>query len=430
MLKPYYLIAFSLLFSNLTPSMAQSRPDQSFGNKGIVLTDIGSVGSIAQTMIVQSDGKIIAGGYTSNNGLDYDFALVRYQADGSLDYTFGNAGKAVTAVMEGSDFGKSIAIQNDGKILLAGYSSNGQNADFTIVRYHHNGILDLSFGKNGITITDIGNFNDYAKSIALQTDGKIVVSGQTFNGNDYDFATIRYTADGSLDRSFANNGIAITDLGSNDNSETLAIDFFGNILIAGYSFIDSNKDFAMLRYLSNGTLDLKFNAGGKVCMDIDRADNTANAILLQPDGKILLSGYSNNEKNIGLALLRFHKIGKLDYEFGDNGKIISALTEDGIKGTSLALQNDGKILVGGYRHNSKDYDFAILRYNEDGSADEYFSEKGEQVFAIQSSNDYCYAIGVQQDGKIIAAGSASIASKEKIAIARFITSTEMAFSEP
>jgi uncharacterized delta-60 repeat protein len=426
-------ILFPLLVLALTSvnGFAQASLDKYFGNNGEVITDIGSVGSIGQSIAIQPDDKIIVGGYTSHDGLNYDFALVRYHANGILDHTFGIEGKVFTPVGRSADFGKAITLQADGKILLGGYSSNGNNSDFALVRYNSNGCLDFNFGENGKVVTDIGGFNDYGKSIAIQSNGKIVVTGESYNGNDYDFATIRYNSDGSLDNTFANNGIAITDINNdNNNAEALAIDFFGNILIVGYSVMDSNKDISIIRYNSNGVLDVGFNGSGKLCIDIDQVDNTANAIILQRDGNIIVTGYSNNAEYNAFAMLRIMKNGKLDYDFGDNGKVTASLEKDGIKGTSLALQSDGKILVGGYKHNGKDYDFTLMRFTEDGGIDDYFSDNGVITSEIQTSNDYCYAVNIQQDGKILLAGNSSNGSKESFVVTRYITTDDITSSAP
>ena len=416
-----------VLLIGINALFAQTKLDGNFASEGKAITNIGNNGAVGQSIAIQADGKIVVGGYTSNNGMDYDFALVRYNANGWLDLSFGIQGKVITPLGNASDFGKSIALQSDGKILLAGYSSNGENADFAIARYNTNGSLDLSFGKNGIVKTDIANGNDYGKAVAIQTNGKIVLTGESYNGYNYDFATIRYNVDGSLDCTFANKGIAITDLGNNDDAEALSIDFFGNIIIAGYS-VNSNKDIALVRYTSTGILDQSFNRSGKTIIDIGNMDNAASAMMLQPNGEILVTGYSNNEDYNALALLRLNRNGKLDYDFGDKGMVTSELDLNAIKGSCLSLQADGKIVVGGYKNNSNDYDFALMRYNDDGSNDNYFSDNIEQITIKKGSNDYCYAMAVQQDGKIVVAGSTSIGSTENFEIARYISSEEISAS--
>ena len=156
-----------------------------------VATPIGSSTEIAYSVAVQSDGKIVAAGY-SDNGSNDDFALARYNTDGSLDATFGSGGKVATPVGSSNDYAYSVAIQSDGKIVAAGLSSNGSNDDFALARYDSDGSLDTGFGTGGKVTTAIGSAGDYALSVAIQSDGKIVAAGYSDNGSNYDFALARY----------------------------------------------------------------------------------------------------------------------------------------------------------------------------------------------------------------------------------------------
>ncbi|MFM7739828.1 MAG: delta-60 repeat domain-containing protein, partial [Planctomycetota bacterium] len=144
---------------------------------------------------------IVVAGW-AHNGSNDDFALVRYNADGSLDTSFGTAGKVTTPVGTSNDQGYSVTIQPDGKIVLAGSTHNGSNWDFALVRYNADGSLDTSFGTGGMVTTPIGTNDDYGLSVTFQPECKIVVAGWAHNGSNWDFALVRYNADGSLDTSF------------------------------------------------------------------------------------------------------------------------------------------------------------------------------------------------------------------------------------
>src|SRR5262249_13706627 len=147
---------------------------------------------------IQADGRIVVAGYAWNGAND-DFALARYNADGSLDTSFDGDGKVTTAVGTGDDQGYSVAIQADGRILVAGYTWNGAHYDFALARYNSDGSLDTSFDGDGRLTTAIGTDDGQAYSVAIQADGRIVVAGSSANA---DFALARYNADGSLDASF------------------------------------------------------------------------------------------------------------------------------------------------------------------------------------------------------------------------------------
>ncbi len=166
--------------------------DLSFGSGGKVITPVGSSYDYAYSVAIQADGKIVAAGY-SDNGANYDFAVVRYNTDGTLDTSFGGTGKVVTAVGNFGSGASSVAIQADGKIVVAGSSYNGANDDFAVVRYNTNGSLDTSFNGTGKVTTPIGSDDDYANSVAIQADGKIVVAGSSIGAPNV-FAVVRYQA--------------------------------------------------------------------------------------------------------------------------------------------------------------------------------------------------------------------------------------------
>jgi uncharacterized delta-60 repeat protein len=261
-----YATALLLIAAGLLPTFSYSQPgslDLSFGSNGKVVTAIGSGYDYGYSAAIQSDGKIVVAGYRYNGSND-DFALVRYNADGSLDNTFDSDGKVTTAIGSGSEEGFSVAIQIDGKIVVAGYSYNGLNHDFALVRYNADGSPDNTFDSDGKVTTAIGSGNDIAYSVAIQSDGKIVVAGESPNGSDDDFALVRYNTDGSLDNTFDSDGKVTTAIGSStDDGQSVAIQSDGKILVAGYSYNGSNGDFALVRYNADGSLDNTFDSDGK-----------------------------------------------------------------------------------------------------------------------------------------------------------------------
>jgi uncharacterized delta-60 repeat protein len=210
------------------------------GGTGIVTTAIGAANDYAQSVIQQADGKLVVAGYSSN-GSNWDFALVRYNADGSLDTSFDGDGKVTTDFGASTDAGNSVIQQADGKLVVAGYSDNGGNYDFALVRYNADGSLDASFDGDGIVTTAIGAANDYAQSVIQQADGKLVVAGRSHNGSNWDFTLVRYNADGSLDASFDGDGIVTTAIGAaNDYAQSVIQQADGKLVVAGTSSNGSN----------------------------------------------------------------------------------------------------------------------------------------------------------------------------------------------
>lgn len=178
-----------------------------------------------------------------------DFALVRYNSDGSLDITFDHDGK-VTTDLGDSDYGRAVAIQSNGQIVVAGNSSNDSGSDFALARYNGDGSLDTTFGIGGKTTTDFSSGYDYGRTVAIQSDGKIIVGGSHSSATNSDFALVRYNSDGSLDTTFDTDGKVITDLSSySDNGYAVIIQPDRKILLAGETYNSgSNSDFALVRY--------------------------------------------------------------------------------------------------------------------------------------------------------------------------------------
>ena len=197
-----------------------------------------------KSVAVQTDGKIVVAGYATV-GPAAQIALVRYNVDGTLDKSFNGTGKVITAVGDGDCKGEGLALQSDGKIVVAGYSfkpGGKDRAEFTVLRYNPDGTLDSGFGESGKVTTGIGGNSDSANSVALQEDGKIVVAGYTFAPGNNDFAVARYNANGSLDTSFNGTGKASADFGKIDYGQSVAVHGDGRIVVAGYSTSESKKE--------------------------------------------------------------------------------------------------------------------------------------------------------------------------------------------
>jgi len=393
--------------------------DTTFDSDGIVTTDIGSGNhDDAQAIAIDSGGKIVVAG-----GRSGDFALARYKSNGTLDTTFGTGGKVTTHIGSYDDDSYAIAIDSAGKIVVAGYSSNGSDRDFALARYKSNGTLDTTFGTGGKVTTPIGSGDDYARAIAIDSAGKIVVAGYSHNGSNGDFALARYKSNGTLDTTFGTGGKVTTPIGSNsdDYAVAMAIDSGGKIVMAGYSNNGADNDFALARYNSNGTLDTNFGTGGKVTMDIGSGDDYARAIAIDSGGKIVVAGYSYNgnyeEKDFALA--RYNVDGTLDTNFDSDGIVTTDIgsSEDDIA-QAIAIDSGGKIVVAGYSTGSN-YDFALARYNVDGTLDTGFGTGGKVTTPIGRSDDRAYAIAIDSAGKIVVAGESHNGSTADFALARY-----------
>jgi len=409
--------------------------DPSFGSGGIVVTDFnGSIDDAAFAIAVQPDGKILAAGYAFSFASNYDFALVRYLPDGSLDAGFGMNGKVATDFHGSSDVAFAIALQPDGKIIAAGYALrlDGPAFDFALARYNADGSLDASFGVGGKVTTDFDRGWDQAHALLLQPDGKIVVAGEAaIGGAATDFALARYNADGSLDTSFGAAGKVTTRFaGGFDRANTIVLQADGKIVAAGSATSRATgPDFALVRYNADGSLDATFGIDGRVVTDFSAGggifanSDGASSAALQSDGKIVVAGASTHEPTfIDFVLARYNPDGSLDASFADGGKAeLSFFGNSSIDSISgVANQPDGKIVVAGITTTAT-RDFALARYNADGRLDLTFGVNGKVATDLGNADNNAFAMALQPDGRIVIAGQAQPnSSSSNFALARYL----------
>lgn len=395
--------------------------DTSFGAGGMVTTDLWGTRDISLSIAIQADGKLVATGYSGTSSWgSYDFALARYNRDGSLDKGFGTAGKITTAVGNYDDFASSVAIQSDGKIVVGGFSLIDTKNVFSLVRYNSDGSIDNTFGGSGKVTTGVGTYDDKGSSVAIQTDGKILIAGRTNNGSyRNDLVLIRYNSDGNLDNTFGLGGKVITDIGYGDNwKSAIAIQGDGKIVVAG----TGNWVFTLVRYDINGNLDATFGAGGMSTIGFGGEIDGVSSVELQSDGKIVVSGSTWDGMRNDFAMARFKTDGDIDNTFGSGGRVITNIDHSG-GGRSAKIQSDGKIVVAGYIYTtSYVWDFATLRYNNDGSADNTFGISG-MVTTDFGGDDVGHSLVIQPGGEIVVAGNHFNGSSNDFALARYTSGT-------
>jgi uncharacterized delta-60 repeat protein len=375
-----------------------------------------------KSVAVQTDGKIVVAGYGGVGRAD-QVLVVRYNADGTLDTSFNGSGKIISAVGDGDCKGEGLALQNDGKIVVAGYSFTSGRSEFTVVRYNADGTLDPGFGESGKVMTEIGRNSDSANSVALQRDGKIVVVGYMFFPGNNDFAVARYNANGALDTTFNGTGKAAADFSKLDYGRSVAVQSDGKVVVAGDAANGESRTFAVARFNANGTPDISFNKTGKLTTDFGGGNAEARGVAVQSDGKIVVAGVASVDGTEKFALVRYNPDGTLDTSFGGSGKILTLVGMSGSNATSMALQSDGKIVVAGYAINNsgRGRDFAIVRYDADGNLDTSFNGSGKVTTAVSDDDGHCEAVAVEKDGKIVAAGWASNGEDNNFAVVRLTT---------
>nr|WP_244306778.1 M10 family metallopeptidase C-terminal domain-containing protein [Azotobacter salinestris] len=370
--------------------------DTGFSGDGKATFDIAGDYDYGRSLAVQPDGRILLAGYSFNPGTgNHDFSAIRLNANGSRDTSFSGDGRFIFD--SGDDYGYDLAVQADGRILLGG-SIDG---DFGAIRLNADGSLDTGLGSAGMVAFDIAGDSDYVHSLAVQPDGKILLGGFSFNpGNGtYDFSVVRLNADGTLDTGFGSGGTAIFDGGGNgdDHAYGLSVQADGKILLGG----SINDDFGVIRLNADGSLDTGFGSGGKAVLDIAGSDDQGYSLSVQPDGRILLAGSSFNPANgtYDFSALRLNADGSLDTGFGSDGKVVFDIAGSYDEGQSLAVQPDGRILISGSSYNldTRRYDIGAIRLNADGSLDTTFGVPDEEAVTLEGSDGDDLLIG--SDGR-------------------------------
>lgn len=402
----------ALLFPALV-SAARGDLDPTFGSGGKVTTDFGG-NETAWGVAVQPDGKAVVAGTRFDMGPSDDFVLARYTANGVLDTTFDGDGKVTTDFGGRSDGADDVAIQPDGKIVAvgSGFPAQVRPGDFALARYNRDGALDATFGDGGKVLTTFEPSSiDGANAVLIQPDGKILAAGRTRSGLRNAFALARYLPNGSLDASFDGDGLVVTRISPGDDIVfDLAVQPNGKLIAVGWSS-PGGFDIAMARYNPDGTLDSGFDGDGMVVASLFRPASTyAAQVLVQQDGKILTGG-------AGLA--RFNPDGAVDRSFGEGGR---ALTDVGL--VTPLQQPDGKILaVGSTSASGGDAsDFTVVRLTAAGRIDPRFGRRGRVVTDFRPQ-DAATDAELLATGKLVVAGYTSqvpFAAPADFAVARYV----------
>ncbi len=445
--RSVFFLLVSVLALALTSPIAShaGQLDATFGTGGKVTTPGSSGGTgadVGTCTAVQGDGKVLVAG-SADNGTDDTLAVLRYTAGGVLDAGFGTGGKAIPSV-DGIMLARAMgmALQSDGKIVVAGYANVATVNVVIVLRFHGDiatgtpGTLDAGFGTGGYVTTAIGS-DAFANGVALQADGKIVVTGGAHTGSHYGFMVARYTASGVLDTSFAGTGFLSTVFSGGDAvGYGVAVQGDGKIVLAGYSNDGTKNYITVMRYHGDiatgtpGNLDSGFNGGGTMTMTVGVDGAVGESVALQSDGKILVCGYGFTVGSTNnFALVRLTTAGALDTSFAGTGQVLTSLIAgERSEARGVAVAPDGKIIVAGNVSRGGKQNFAVARYHADaatgtpGTLDATFGSGGKVVTSFGASTDVARGVAVGSDGKIVAAGQSYQGSvnKNDFAAARYL----------
>ncbi len=390
--------------------------DPTFGNGGIVSTLFKGGGAVG-TVLIQPDHKIIVA------SVDSGFAVARYLENGSLDTTFGRGGILIPSITGNEE---AAALQSDGKILVVGFiRPNKTTQQMVMDRYNANGTLDTSFGNNGMVTTNFAG-GSLAHAVVIQPDGKIVLGGISSG-----FAFARFNPNGTVDSSFGTNGQDTVSLnGGSGWLTSMALQSDGKIVAVGdwQPVGQSLAEFAIARFTSTGALDTSFGGTGFVLDNPGSLPAVLRDVVVQPDGKIVTTGQVPSPIPGGagdFGVLRYNSDGTSDTTFGVNGLADIAIPGSGYNSDpyALALQSDGKILVGGTTQPWSQSDqgaFALARINPNGSLDSTFGTSGEVTTAVGPPAQI-NALAIQPwNGDIVAAGYATVGRGSGFTLARYL----------
>jgi uncharacterized delta-60 repeat protein len=417
-----FILALALAAMEAMPAVATAgHLDTSFGlhGNGKVTTHVvPGDNSGAQAMAIQPDGRIVAAGGTSKSDTGGRFAVVRYLTDGSLDSSFRGDGTVATAFGDLRCAGaNAMALGLHEKIVLAG-TAGCSPGRFALARYLSNGKLDTSFSGDGRVTTRFGSQYAEVFGVAVQPDGGIVAVGHDSRGRVH---LVRYQPSGKLDPTFGGDGRVTTDFTSGyDEVFGVGIQADGHIVVVGAGNVQQNNTTLVLaRYGPNGKLDPTFGGDGRVTTHFGDCPAEGHALAIQPDEMIVAAGWAGCTSRVALA--RYKPNGKLDAAFGDQGRVTTLIGKCGDEADAVAVGSDGKIVAAGWK-GCLYQNFALARYNSDGSLDTSFGKGGTAttVFQDSESDEIAKGVAIQTDGNVVAAGGSFGSAGSYFCVARWL----------
>ena len=377
-------------------------------------------GAVAYAVAIDHHGRIVLAGATLSD--EPDIALARFTPGGALDPTFGQGGK-VTTDLGGDEYAFDLAIQDDGGILVVGERRARSTDRMVVERYRPNGTLDPGFANDGTALTSFGRRFQSASAVAISAEGRIVVAGSTSNGITSRSALARYVADGRLDRDFGGDGRVTVDVSrSGERFSDVVVQPDGRIVAAGWAELALVPAFDAVRITVDGRLDETFNDDGIARIDVESGADKAMALVLQGDGKVVLAGAVSAAGRDEWGVIRLGPHGHLDPTFGELGRVVTDFGPGYDEADAVALQPNGKIVVSGRIRAGAHDDAGLLRLKIGGRHDRSFGAGGRVLTDVAGGSDAARDVVIQSNGKIVIAGEASIDRIKRFLVARYLSS--------
>lgn len=407
----YYLF---LLLLSATVAGQPGKPDSTFNKNGKLISGFNGLQNI-DAIALQKNNKILVAGSNSINFLP----LIRYTKNGYVDTSFGDNGKIISTQKKHPQF-TGIALQSDEKIIVAGTANlSGFYNQAVLYRFTTNGIPDSTFGDNGFAFLSISqkNIDSRTPAIAIQNDDKMIIAG---NAGDESFIA-RFTADGKRDSSFSGNGVHLVSLGKISKFSSLALQSNGKIIVVGSAGQNNKSKLAVVRFETNGRFDESFGNKGQLLVE-SPVYTEGSAVKIYPDGKIILAANTITNGKRSVAVVRVKTNGTIDSSFANNGWAFIEYNQS-LYASSLALDADGKIVIAGSAAidatGSKQL-FAVVRLKPNGIPDNIFGNKGIVTTDFLPHNASASDVIIQPDKNILAAGGISNENLFKHAMVRYV----------
>jgi uncharacterized delta-60 repeat protein len=420
-------IYIAVLLFNVTNIFSQQAGelDLNFGDVGFFTTENNSEIDNANCLTISDNDEIYVAGGNDN------FSMIKLMADGTFDTTFGNQGQVIIS-FDGFRAGvNEIILRPDGKIILAGnvYVSGGEY-NFGIVLLNQDGSLDTSFNETGKLVFDFDENINYLYAAALQNDGKIVVAGQCGTFSNADFAVARINPDGTFDNEFGVEGKQRINIQGDDRGRCVAVQNDGKIVLGGYSYpvSENNSWFTAVRLTTDGQLDTTYNTDGKVIAKVASSfgNDTVHDMIMQPDDKILMVAESYIGSSQDIGVVRFTTDGELDTTFSGDGKFNTSMVGTTDYPRAITLQTDGKILISGSYFTTPQRNLALLRLTSAGELDTTFSQDGKANYIVPGNNGVSVGkMKMQSTGQILICGSIF----NNYMVARIFSGSELSTNE-
>ena len=412
-----------ILISSILFSQAGSL-DTSFGNEGKTITEFEGISAEANAMAVQSDGKIIMSGF-GEIGSDEVIVAVRYMPNGEIDAGFADEGKFIFRISNFRDRSYGIAVDSLNYVFLTGITRNSGsvNKGF-VIKLNENGAMDSTFAHNGIWISEEPDTREDFREILIQDDGKIVIAGATVIVGQTESSSIivRLNPNGTLDDSFGQNGFVKTNVPDSYNTRFAGLNSKEDIITGGFLLgIDTKA--ILIKFTKEGEVDLSFGTDG-IMIDNSVPTGFAYELAFQSDDKILLVAGVTTLFGRDFGLTRYNEDGTLDSTFGTNGKISTDFLQGSNTAHSIVVQEDGKIILSGFLGITPNHDYAISRYDSLGVLDSSFGNNGKIITDL-GFDDSAFASAIQSDGKLLCGGNSKTADgNSSFSIARYFTEME------